>query len=112
MGAGTNLFIATGDGVYLAEHAESGGEPRRLGLEGKGGVRWILADQSDPDRVWAATERAGVWRTDDGGRSWAEKNDGLVYKHALSLARHPTTGTLYVGTEPACIFKSNLCGPG
>jgi len=106
MVASTNLFIATGDGVFRAECDDSGSEPQFLGLTGKGGVRWILADGHDPDRLWAATERGGVWRTDDGGRNWAEKNDGLVYKHALSLAQHPTTGHLYVGTEPACIFKS------
>ncbi len=102
----TSLFIATGDGVFRAVYGGSGSEPQSLGLAGKGNVRWILADRSDPDRVWAATERDGVWRTDDGGRSWAEKNDGLVYKHALTLAQHPATGHLYVGTEPACIFKS------
>ena len=102
----TALFLATGNAVFLAEHNGAGYDSRPLGLEGRGIVRWILADPSEPGRAWAATERAGVWRTDDGGRSWAEKNDGLVYKHTLSLARHPTTGDLYVGTEPACIFKS------
>ena len=96
------LFVATARGVYSVEPDG----PRPLGLDNKGGVRCILADPDDPARVWAATERAGVWRTDDAGRSWAEKNHGLVYKHALSLARHPTTGDLYVGTEPACIFRS------
>lgn len=100
----TTLFVATARGVYSVEPDDA--PPRSLGLDDKGGVRWILADPDDPARVWAATERAGVWRTDDAGRSWREKNRGLVYKHALSLARHPATGDLYVGTEPACIFRS------
>ena len=101
---GTSLLLATGNGVFLAESNGAGYQARPVGLEGV--VRWILADPSDPGRAWAATERAGVWRTDDGGRRWAEKNAGLVYKHTLSLARHPDTGELYVGTEPACIFRS------
>lgn len=101
-----SLFLATGNGVFFAEHNGREYEPRPLGLEGKGIVRWIVADPSEPGRAWAATERAGVWRTDDGGKSWAEKNEGLVYKHCLSLALHPATGDLYVGTEPACIFRS------
>ena len=101
-----SLMLATGNGVFLAEHNGGEYEPRPLGLEGRGIVRWIVADPSDPGRAWAATERAGVWRTDDGGGSWAEKNEGLVYKHCLSLALHPATGDLYVGTEPACIFRS------
>ena len=101
-----SLLLATGNGVFLAKHTGRKYEPRPLGLEGKGIVRWILADPSEPGRAWAATERAGVWRTDDGGKSWAEKNEGLVYKHCLSLALHPETRDLYAGTEPACIFKS------
>ena len=102
----TSLFIATGNGVFRAEPNGAGHEVRAVGLEGKGMVRWVLADPSRPGRMWAATERAGVWRSDDCGNSWAEKNEGLVYKHTLSLALHPKTGTLYVGTEPACIFRS------
>ena len=101
-----SLFLATGNGVFLAEYAGREYESRPLGLDGKGIVRWIMADPSEPGRAWAATERAGVWRTDDAGESWIEKNEGLVYKHCLSLALHPTTGDLYVGTEPACIFRS------
>ncbi len=101
-----SLMLATGNGVFLAEDNGAGYEPRPRGLEGRGIVRWIVADPSDPGRAWAATERAGVWRTDDGGKSWAEKNEGLVYKDGLSLALHPATNDLYAGTEPACIFRS------
>lgn len=104
------LFLATSSGVFRAEWDGNAAEAKPVGVEGKGVVRWILADPEEPARVWAATERAGVWRTDDGGRSWAEKNEGLVYKHALSLARHPETGALFVGTEPACIFRSTDLG--
>jgi len=108
----TSLFLATGNGVFLAEPNGAGHEVRAVGLEGKGMVRWVLADPSRPGRVWAATERAGVWRTDDRGGSWAEKNEGLVYKHTLSLALHPVSGALYAGTEPACIFRSADGGDG
>ena len=108
----TSLFIATANGVFLAEPNGAGHEIRSAGLEGKGMVRWILADPSRPGRVWAATERSGVWRTDDCGASWAEKNEGLVYKHTLALALHPATGDLYAGTEPACIFRSTDGGDG
>ena len=102
-----SLLLATGNGVFLAEpDGDPGYRIRPAGLEGRGMVRWILADPSDSRTAWAATERSGVWRTDDRGATWSEKNEGLVYKHALSLARHSGTGDLYVGTEPACIFRS------
>ena len=103
----TSLFIATGHGVFVAGPGAAGHEVCPAGLDGKGMVRWILADPYNPRRVWAATERTGVWRTDDGGEIWAEKNEGLVYKHTLSLAFHPATRDLYAGTEPACIFRSS-----
>lgn len=107
MGDKTSLYVATGRGVFLAKRNGGTGETRALGLQDHGGIRSLLVDRHDPARLWAASERGGVWRTDDGGRTWAEKNQGLVYKHAFSLAQHPETGDVYVGTEPACIFKSS-----
>ncbi|MGB0631071.1 MAG: WD40/YVTN/BNR-like repeat-containing protein [Alphaproteobacteria bacterium] len=104
------LIVGTGGGVFEIRKNGGDAQTRYLGLEDKGNVRWILSDAEDSARVWAATERAGVWRSDDGGKTWCEKNEGLVYKHTLSLARHPKTGTLYVGTEPACIFRSDDLG--
>ncbi len=109
-GMTTMLYVATGRGVFRVTHGSRKANVHPLGLEDKGGVRWILADSDNAERLWVATERTGVLRTDDAGNSWQEKNEGLVYKHALSLARHGLTGTLYAGTEPACIFKSDDLG--
>ena len=100
------LIVGTGDGVFEVRKSSDSAQIRYLGLKEKGDVRWTVSDAENPERIWAATDRAGVWRTDNGGDTWFEKNEGLVYKHTLSLARHPKTETLYVGTEPACIFKS------
>ncbi len=102
----TNLFVATGSGVFRANRNASSVDVRLLGLDDKSRIRWLLVDVDDPRRLYAATEGAGVWRSDDAGESWSEKNDGLLYKQAYSLAQHPTTKELYVGTEPAAIFKS------
>ena len=51
-----------------------------------------------------------MFRSDDGGERWREINDGLLYKEVSSLAQHPVTGELYVGTRPASIFKSSDYG--
>lgn len=99
----TDLYIATANGVLGVR----GNEARKLGLEGKGRVRWLLVDRAEPDRLYAATDGDGVWRSDDGGRSWSEKNTGLVNKQAFCLAQHPASGDLYVGTEPAAVFRSS-----
>ena len=37
----------------------------------------IIVDPSDSDRVFVAISAAGVFRTDDGGKTWRPKNRGL-----------------------------------
>lgn len=101
------IYIATGEGVICAVHDGAAAHVEHRGLEGKGLVRWLAVDRDDPARLYAATDGDGVWRSDDGGRNWSEKNDGLLYKHTFCLAQHPETRDLYVGTEPAAIFRSS-----
>ncbi len=45
---------------------------------GAGGliVHTILFDPSDPQRMYAAISAAGVFRSDDGGRTWQPRNQG------------------------------------
>jgi hypothetical protein len=59
------------------------------GLRGHGsGMQWqpgagglclhtIIVDPTRPDRIYTAISAAGVFRSDDGGRTWAPKNRGL-----------------------------------
>src|SRR5437016_1438863 len=46
---------------------------------GAGGLclHTILQDPTNPDRIFIAISSAGVFRTDDGGQTWAPKNQGL-----------------------------------
>jgi len=37
----------------------------------------LLSDARDPQRLWIAISAAGVFRSDDGGNSWARKVDGV-----------------------------------
>jgi photosystem II stability/assembly factor-like uncharacterized protein len=41
------------------------------------GLHTILIDPTRPDRIHIAISAAGVFRTDDGGKTWAPKNRGL-----------------------------------
>jgi hypothetical protein len=38
----------------------------------------ILPDPADPQRMWVAISTGGVYRTDDGGRSWQARNRGIM----------------------------------
>jgi photosystem II stability/assembly factor-like uncharacterized protein len=45
------------------------------------GLHTILLDPSDPKRMHIAISAAGVFRTDDGGKTWAPKNRGLTSQY-------------------------------
>ena len=53
MGGGTNLFVATSQGVFRASRNGGAGETHALGLQDHGGIRWLLADCDDPARRWS-----------------------------------------------------------
>jgi photosystem II stability/assembly factor-like uncharacterized protein len=102
------LYIGTVEGLYQAEPANGTYKTRSLGLQGQGALRSpVVVDWHDPRRVYAATSRGGVFRSDDRGQSWREINSGVLYKEAWSLVQHPTTGELVLGTGPSSVFKSH-----
>jgi photosystem II stability/assembly factor-like uncharacterized protein len=45
------------------------------------GLHTIVQDRSDPGRLFIAISAAGVFRTDDGGKTWSPKNKGLASKY-------------------------------
>ena len=66
-----------------------GAEGRNILVSEDGGQRWeergalanqvnlLVAANHDPNLVYAAATSAGVWRSEDGGRSWESLNEGL-----------------------------------
>jgi photosystem II stability/assembly factor-like uncharacterized protein len=101
------LYLGTAEGLYLAEKKDHSYDARLLGLKGKGTLRApVVIDRTDTRRLYAATSRGGVFRSEDRGQTWREINEGVVYKEAWSLVQHPMTGELYLGTGPSSIFKS------
>lgn len=102
-------YMGTTKGLYRVER-DAGGRisTRLLGLEHAGGFRApLVVDCADPQRLYVGTTRAGVFRSDDGGATWREINDGIVYKDIWALTQHPSTGVLYAGTSPAGVFRSD-----
>jgi len=41
------------------------------------GAHTILSDARNPDRMWVGVSAAGLFRTDDGGKTWLPKNKGV-----------------------------------
>src|SRR5262249_22592107 len=85
----TRYDIAAGDGVYRSDDA--GKTWRHLGLDATRAIRRILIDPKNPDVVLAAAAGPifagnpdrGVYRTEDGGKTWkktlfVDENTGVV----------------------------------
>ena len=102
------LYAGTADGLYRIE--EQGGEfdAQLVGFKGQGVMRSpVVQDVDDPRRLYTGTTRAGFFRSDDGGQTWDERDQGIVYKNVWSIAQHPLTRTIWVGTSPADVFRSD-----
>jgi len=49
----------------------------------------ILTDAKNPDRLWVGVSSVGFFRSDDGGKSWVLKNDGV--NHTIGSCVHCVT---------------------
>jgi photosystem II stability/assembly factor-like uncharacterized protein len=70
------------------------------------------ADPLHPARVYCGTRGAGVWRSDDAGRTWAPVGPGIAHREITAVAVGPTEpaprfGVVYAGTEPSAVFRSD-----
>ena len=74
------LFRSTDGGLTWQEMAGLRGHetgPQWQPGAGGMGLHTVLIDKNDPRRIFIAISAAGVFRSDDGGKTWAPKNRGL-----------------------------------
>lgn len=65
---------------------------RELGIPGGDGFQYVQAlafARSNPQIAYLGVDQSGVWRSDDGGRSWEPKYKGFFSYGARSLAIDP-----------------------
>lgn len=99
------VAMSTG-GVYASDDGETEWTPRSRGIsavflpdpEPEYGqcVHKVAVDAGDPDRMYAQNH-FGVYRTDDGGRSWSPIAEGLPADFGFPVVSSPRTpGTAWV----------------
>jgi hypothetical protein len=74
------LFTSDDDGeTWQPVNSLNDHETRRAWFPGAGGLcaHCVLINPDQPDRIWCGISAVGVWRSDDGGRSWTPKNEGV-----------------------------------
>jgi len=104
---GHTLYFGTANGLYVGEPGTDGYSARPIGLEGTGDFRApVVVDCRDKSVLYAGTNKAGMFRSRDGGKSWHDINEGLLHKTVWSIAQDIHTGNLYVGASPASVFVS------
>lgn len=69
----------------------------------------LAADALVHGRAWCGTHRGGVFRSDDGGKSW--KSVGLAGRLIMAIAASPVErDVVWVGTEPSEVWRSADAG--
>jgi photosystem II stability/assembly factor-like uncharacterized protein len=97
--------------VAGAATATQSGAWQFLGPGNVGGrTRALLIDPHDPDVMYAGAVSGGVWKTVDGGQSWAAVTDFLPNLAVNSLAFDPQdSAVIYAGTGEG-YFREDIRG--
>lgn len=88
------LFESRDDGASWQLNAALWNDPTRESWQPGGGglcLHSIVPWPGDPRRLLVAISAAGVWLTEDGGRSWRGGNRGLVARYLPEEAREDAT---------------------
>jgi photosystem II stability/assembly factor-like uncharacterized protein len=97
------LLVATEHGLITAQRANGTWQETSRSAQGHD-VTGVISREG----VVLAGTTDGVYRSDDGGKTFAEASDGLAVRHVRWLAYHPDVSDFeLVGTEPAGIFVSH-----
>jgi len=102
------LVVGTSNGVY--QTMLRGRDPRI--------TDWSLTPLTHSTRafaydqakgiLYAATDREGVYYTNDRGSSWMELNDGLGYLKTLCIGLDSENDLLFIGTDGGSVWRLNL----
>ena len=100
------ILVATDREVVIIDIERGASAPAR----GIGGRPTCLAvDALVHGRAWCGTHKGGVFRSDDGGRSWQPV--GLADRLIMAVTASPVErDTIWAGTEPSEVWRSGDAG--
>src|SRR5215212_1085785 len=78
-----------------------------------GRTRTLLIDPTDPNVMYAAAVAGGIWKTTNGGTSWAPLDDFLANIAVTCMAFDPSNSTtIYAGTGEGFFNADGVRGAG
>lgn len=104
------LFIATGDAIARIDFDGDNQPTITTSLEASG-AQCVAVDPTNPDRIFAGTFDHGLYRSMDGGETWAAVGEDIPHKRIPSVAISPSHAengmqVVYAGTEPSNLYRS------
>ncbi len=104
----STLYVAMED-VLLIVREGAGKWTVDQHLEGMA-LQCVAVDPNYIERIYVGTDDQGLWRSPDGGRTWASAGKGIgsadVRAVAVGQGQAGRPGTVYAGTEPSAVFRS------
>jgi photosystem II stability/assembly factor-like uncharacterized protein len=100
------VWVGTRDGgIFKVSRKNGGWAPSEPSLKGKGLM--CLAVDPSGQNLYAGFFKDGIYRSNDGGKSWQKKSDGVTESDVRALGIHPRDPKLlFAGTEPCALFVS------
>ena len=100
------ILVATDRDVLISD-ADGGTPVSAEGISDR--PTCLVADALVQGRAWCGTHRDGVFRSDDGGRSW--RSVGLAGRLIMAIVASPVErDVVWVGTEPSEVWRSADAG--
>ncbi|MFK7810452.1 MAG: WD40/YVTN/BNR-like repeat-containing protein [Saprospiraceae bacterium] len=76
-------------------------------------IHSIVVDPRNPNQVYVAVSCAGVFKTEDGGKNWFPKNNGLISAYLpnpnVEIGHDPHL-VLQCKSSPSILWQQNHCG--
>jgi photosystem II stability/assembly factor-like uncharacterized protein len=108
----TRLLVATIRGINALERSDAGASWTDRGRTLDGHHCGSIMIEPGRGGIFAGMHDGGLYYSADGGETWELRTNGLTIEHAFSIgyAQRGDAVALYVGTEPASVFRSDDYG--
>ncbi|WP_438479808.1 WD40/YVTN/BNR-like repeat-containing protein [Oleiharenicola lentus] len=107
-----NHWIATTQADGVIESRDGGVKWTKLaGLQSADAWYNIAFDAANPQRLAIASWTYGAYVTEDGGKTWSARNDGLPDDHCVfRVGIDPDSGRLYASVYKDAVYRSDDFG--